>query len=127
MSELLWSAADFPDPFVRLPPDFLQMLEERELRLPSRFVGREAAAARLVMDVHDLAKDVELKLAMGGIADAHWGRILVAGQPRRGPFRQPPLAGNAVHDLQLTGAAGHRSQQPFAPSLRFVEEASVHG
>src|SRR3984893_9821945 len=117
MGELLRGAADLPNAFVGLPPDLLQMFEEGELRLPSRLVGRESAAARLVMDVHDLAKDIELKLAMSGVADANRRRILVAGQPWRGPFRQPPLAGDAVHDLQLTGAAGHRAQQPFAPSL----------
>ena len=120
MGELPRRAAHLPDAFVGLAPDLLQMVEERELRLPAGFVGRQAAAARLVMNVHDLAEDVELQLAMSGVADAHRRRILVTGQPGRGPFGQPPLAGDAVHDLQLTGlpatARNSHSRQACASS-----------
>jgi hypothetical protein len=68
MGELARTAADFPDPLVGLAPNLFKMVEEGELRVPSRCVGRQPAAARLVMDVHDLAEHVELELAVGGIA-----------------------------------------------------------
>ena len=79
------------------------------------------------MNVHDLAEDVEVKLAVSGITEAHRRRIFVTGQPWRNPFGQPPLAGDAVHDLQLARTARYRPQQPFAPGLCFVEVAGAHG
>ena len=124
---MLRRAANFPDPLVGLPPDFLQMFEKGELRRPARRVGRQSAPPRLVMDVHDLAEDVELKLAVSGVAEAHRRRIFVTRQPRRDPFGQPPLTGDAVHDLQLARTAGYRAQQPFAPCLRLVEVTGTHG
>ncbi len=52
--------------------------------------------------------------------------MLVAGQPRQGVFLQVAFAGQAVHDLHLLRVAGHRAQQPLAPSLGFIEVAEVH-
>jgi len=48
-----------------------------------------------------------MTLAVRGVADAHGGRALVSGQPGDGPFVEPPLAGDPVHDLHLFRAAGH--------------------
>ncbi len=63
---------------------------------------------------------------MRGIADPHRHGFFVARQPVRGPFRQPPLAAEAVHDLQLVGTAGHRAQQPLAPRLRLFVITGMH-
>ena len=83
-----------------------------------RIVRRDAVRARLVQRVDDLAVDVELELLGGGVADAHRPRALVAGQPVDLPLGQPPLARDAVHDLQLVGIAGGGPQQPVAPGRR---------
>ena len=86
------------------------MLQQGELHvpIPSRWsTGRRGAPDE---DVHDFAEDVELQLAVRGIADAHRRGIFIAGQPGRRPFGQPPLAGDTVHDLQLIGTARHRAQ-----------------
>ena len=85
------------------------MFEKLDLRIPSRFIGGQSAAPRLMVHVHDLAEHVELELGMRGIADTHRRRSLIARQPIDDPFGQPTLAGDAVHDLQLLGAAGDRA------------------
>ena len=118
--------AHFPDPFVRLDPDALEMGENRLLQGPPGLARRDAVAPGLMQGVHHLAEHVELQLAMGGIADAHRRGAFVARQPGHLPFRQPPLAGDAVHDLHLVRAAGDRPQQPFAPRLRLVVVAGIH-
>ncbi len=80
-----------------------------------------------MIGVHDFAEHVELQLRVRGIADAHRRRILITGQAVDFPFGEPPLAADAVHDLQLIGGAGNRAQQPFAPSPRLFVIAGVHG
>src|SRR5579863_7575383 len=80
-----------------------------------------------MMNVHDLAEHVELKLTVRRIADPYRSRVLVTGQPGSGPFGQPPLARDTVHDLQLTRTAGDGAQQPFAPRLSLLEVAGMHG
>src|SRR5262249_59988102 len=79
MGELARTAADFPDSLVGLAPNLLQMFEEGELRVPSGDVGRQSAAAGLMVDVHDLSKHVELALAVGGVADPHRRRAFITG------------------------------------------------
>ena len=66
--------------------------EQRELHLPAGFMGRETAAPRLMGGVHDLAEDVELELAMRGVADADRLRPFVAGEPRSLPTSRPSRA-----------------------------------
>ena len=82
---------------------------------------REPVCARLVEGVHDLAVDVDLELLARCIADAHGRRSLVTGQPRQLELRQAPLAGDAVHDLQVRGVAGNGAQEPCAPGERLVD------
>ena len=127
IGEMLRRPAHFPDALIGLAPDILEMFEKRDLSVPSGFVGRQPAAPRLMIGVHDLAEHVELQLGVRRIADAHRRGFLVAGQPVGVPFGEPPLAADAVHDLQLIRAAGDRAQQPFAPSLRFFVIAGMHG
>ena len=102
------------------------MFEKLDLGIPAGFVRSETAAPCLMVHVHDFAEHVELQLGMRGIADAHRRRSLITRQPVDNPFGQPALAGDAVHDLQLVGAAGNGAQQPFAPRLGFLVVACMH-
>ena len=102
------------------------MREEGALHVPRRLVAWHAVLAALVHRVHQLAVDVELQLARGGVADPHRARVLVAGQPVHRPLAEAPLAGKPVHDLHLLGAAGDRARQPVAPGERLVVVAAVH-
>jgi hypothetical protein len=47
------------------------MVKQCALQLPSERVGWQAAAPCLMKRVHDLAIDVKLQLAIGGITDPH--------------------------------------------------------
>src|SRR5512138_3489441 len=69
--------------------------------------------------------DVELALRGSRVAHAHGRRGFIPREPGKLPFRQAPFARDAVHDLHLPGAAGHRAHQPFAPDARFLVEAGV--
>ena len=80
--------------------------------------GREALAARLVERVDDLAVDVELALVGRAVADADRLRALVAGEPGKLELGEPPLAGDAVHDLEVVRRARDRAEQPVAPRRR---------
>ena len=86
-------------------------------------VGLDLAPPRLVQDVEHLAVDVQLELRAGCVADPDRLRPLVARQPRQLAFREVPLTGRAVHDLQVVRVAGDGSQQPAAPGPRLVLEA----
>src|SRR4029078_2290374 len=96
IGEVPGGTADFPDALIRVAPDFRQMVDEFELGAPTRLVARQAAAARLMMHVHDFAEHVELELAVGGGADTERRGILIAWKPRRDPFGQAPVAADAV-------------------------------
>ena len=74
----------------------------------------------------ELPVDIELELIRGGVADAHRGGALVAGQPRHLPFSQLPFTGQAIHDLDLARAARHAALQPRPPRLRFLDIARGH-
>ena len=89
---MLRAAAHFPDALVGLLPDSLEMSTAAPLEMPRRPRSRDAATPRLMQRVHHLAEDVELELAVRGVADAHRPRALVAGQPGHLPLEQPALA-----------------------------------
>ena len=112
---MLAAATNFPDSFIRLIPNCLQVIEKRALHGPGVFVYGQFPAAPLMECIHDLAKDIELQLGSGGIANSHRFGSLIARQPRDLPFRQAPLAQQAVHDLHLRRLAGHGAQQPRLP------------
>jgi hypothetical protein len=78
----------------------------------------KAADTCLMKRVHDLAKDVDLQLIRGGVADLHRLRALVARQPGDLPFGEPFLASKAIHDLNLRRTPRRGSQQPIAPTSR---------
>src|SRR6476646_9533324 len=101
------------------------MHEKFPLHIPTRFIGAETTLARLVQCVHDLAENIELKLTVRGIADAYGARILVSRQPGNLPFGQPPLAADAIYNLNLLWAAGCGAQQPVAPECLGCPQALV--
>ena len=117
--------AYLPDPLVRLAPAPLEVREQHALQRPGLVVGRDVAPPGLVEGVHHLAVDVELELVAGAVADPDRLRPLVAGQPGQLELGQPPLAGRAVHDLEVVRVAGDGSQQPAPPGLRLVLVAAL--
>ena len=87
VGEVLRRGAHLPDAVIRLAPDRLQMIEQRDLHVPAGFACRQSAAAALMQRVHHLAEHVELQLAVRRIADAHRGRVLVARAATSPPIR----------------------------------------
>ena len=117
-------AAHLPDAGVLLPPAVLQPPQQHlQQRPPSRIAG-DAVHGRLVGGVNQLAVHVQLQLRGGGVADPDRQRAVEAGQPVELALVQPPLAGDAVHDLEVGGIARDRAQQPAAPLERLIEVAA---
>ena len=52
--------------------------------------------SRLIEGINELPEDIELELIGGGIAYAHRGSALVAGQPRHLPFEQLTVSSTIV-------------------------------
>ena len=104
----------------------LEVVEHRALQRPRVRVLGEPHVTGLVQRVEHLAVHVELELAVGGVADPHRRRSLVARQPADLVLAEAALAGGAVHDLQLRGIAGDRAQQPVAERARLVGVARAH-
>jgi hypothetical protein len=101
MREMARAPAHFPDAFVRLAPDGLEVQDERAFESPARIARGEPRATRDIKGVEHFAIDVELKLTDGAVADADRARAFVARQPRKLVFLEPPLARDAVDDLQV--------------------------
>ena len=83
----------------------------------------EAARRREVQRVDDLAVDVELELVRRVVSDANGLRSLVALEPGELELDQPPLARDAVEDLEVLRRSGDRAEQPLPPLARLVEVA----
>src|SRR5437773_3920810 len=81
MGEVLPGASHFPDPFVRLVPARLDVLDDSALERPGRGLRLDSGAAREMHAIDELAVDVELELTCGRIADPHRRGALVAGEP----------------------------------------------
>ena len=86
------TASHFPDPFVRLLPDLLKMLDQLLLQRPPRPDGSKAECSSLVDGVNQLAVDVELKLSGSRVSNAHRRSTAIAGQPRHLPFDELSFA-----------------------------------
>src|SRR5665213_4181082 len=78
----------FPDVGARLVPDFLEMLDDGGFNFDDARCTLYTGLGQYVEAVHQLAEDVELRLARGGIADADRRRTLIAGSPVQLVFRQ---------------------------------------
>ena len=97
-----------------------EVIEQAELDLPALRIDRQAVLARLVEAVEHLAVDVELELAACRVAHPHGLRALVAVEPRQLELAQAPLAGDAVHDLDVGRIAGDCAHEPAPPLSRLV-------
>ncbi len=113
-------APHLPDAVVQFAPALLQRLEQHVLQAPGLCQRRQVGDAGRIQGVDELAIDVELALPGRTVAPAHGPAALVAGQPGDFQLRQPAIAGDAVHDLQLVGVPGHCAQQPLPPCLGFL-------
>src|SRR5258707_1148563 len=72
MSEMLRRAAHLPDTLVGLIPDISQMPEDGLADCGAAFDRWQAVQIGLVESVEDLAKDIELSLVRGVVADTDW-------------------------------------------------------
>src|SRR5690606_27526444 len=115
-----------PEALVGLIPDAFKMDEQLALEGPRILIRREAAEPGMMQRIHDLAENVELKLLVRGIPDAHRRRTFVPRGPWGLPPRNPPLAGNAVEDLGLIGRPCSGPDEPVAPGLGLAEVAGIH-
>ena len=122
MCEVSPAAADFPNAFVRLLPDGLEVFEHIALDVPCGVLRGKPIYAPLEQGVQNLPIDVELQLSGGGVADAHGLGSLIPGKPRYLPFVETPLAQEAIHDLHLSWVTCHGAPQPLAPSVGLVQE-----
>src|SRR3954463_6801769 len=93
-------AAHLPHPRVRLVPARGRGVGEKGDELwNSRMQPPELLAVQ-VQGVQQLAVDVELCLAPGAVADAHWLRVAPAAQVRQLALGQVVLPAYPIHDLQ---------------------------
>src|SRR5262245_36884408 len=93
--EMLRAAASFPNSLVRLPPNLLQLVRERDLEAPRGPTRWNSADVRLVKRVHHLAEDVQLELLVRRVTDAHRTRTFITRKPRELPLPEKTLAGKA--------------------------------
>src|SRR5580693_1690091 len=126
MREVAPTASHFPDAFVRLFPNFLEVQKEGAFQCPSRVASREAGAARDVKGVEHFTIDIELELSDGAVTDSDRSRAFVARQPRNFEFLEPPFARHTVENLQIVWRPGDGAQEPLVPRLRFVENARAN-
>ena len=68
---MLRRTAHLPDPVIGLKAYALEMPDVRRLQMPGLLALRHASLPRLMKRVHHLAEDVDLELAVRGVADAH--------------------------------------------------------
>ena len=111
-------SAHLPDALVGLAPALLQDLEQQQGQRPRVRARRRARARGLPQHVEQLAVHVELQLRVRAVAGAYRSRALVAGEPVELELREPALAADAVHRLQLLGVTGRGAEQPLAPAQR---------
>ena len=103
-------AAALPDAVIGLVPDFRQMLKNIAFQRPGAFVKFQLSHARLMERIDQFAVNIELQLGVRGVTDPDRLRAIIAGQPARLPFQQPPVAHDAVHDLHVCRRTRHSAQ-----------------
>ena len=120
---MLAAAANFPDAIVRLIPDGFEMLEQPAFQRPARFAAMQPGFSSDVKRVQKLAVDIELNLLGRGVPCSYGRRGFIAFQRANLIFLKAPLTADAVHDLQVLGAAGDGAQQPRTPGPGFLDKA----
>ena len=112
--------AHFPDAFVRLLPNFLEVQKEGALQRPSRVASREAGAARDVKGVEHFTIDIELELSDGAIT--RFGPAPSLRSPAAMEFRIPGAAVRPPHRRESANRRAPRRRREGAtratPSLR---------
>ena len=117
--------AHLPDALVGLAPAVLEEVDDRLRRCPrtsGSSVAARACGSRCSVS-SDLAVHVELELRRRGVADPHRRGALVAGQPVELELGEPPLAGRAVHDLQVARGRPPRRAAASPPGACLVSVA----
>jgi hypothetical protein len=116
---LFTAAASFPNAVVGALPDGFEMIEEEHE--DAEVVGSVTchAVERVVEGVEEFSIDVELELFGGGVAHTDGSRIFVAWEPSDFPLDELALAFEAIHDLDLIGAAGDGAEEPVLPGGSF--------
>src|SRR5262249_12842224 len=71
IGEMTCWTAHLPHTLIGLSPCLFEMLEHGDLQRPARIAACQSAAARLMQGIHHFAVDVELQLAVRGIANPH--------------------------------------------------------
>src|SRR5262245_16988619 len=108
------SAANLPDAFIRPLPHLLEVSDHAQIYGP-RFLGRfKPHLACAVETTESLAVDVDLELVPGAVPNADGAGLLVSWEPVEFQLIQPPLPGNAVHDLKARGITRNCTCQPIA-------------
>ena len=109
--------ANLPEPLIGARPGLFD--EGDDLLLQATDVrARFATAGSADVDgVHDFAVDIELELLVGGVANAHGAAVFVALEPGQLHFRQEPVPGYAVHNLEVRRLPGDGAQEPVLPVL----------
>ncbi|MCY1368077.1 hypothetical protein D9M69_550380 [compost metagenome] len=83
MQEMVLLAAHFPDADIFLLPGFTDLIDHLHRVFPAFMGDGFAVFVDQVNRVHQLAKDIELDLFIGLIADAHRLCATMAGQVRQ--------------------------------------------
>src|SRR4029077_13254297 len=86
MSEMFIRATNFPYSAIGFPPDFLKVLQNRDLKVKVSMPVTLFNAARVVQSVPEFSKDIQLHLGNGSIANTHRRSAEIAAQPRPLPF-----------------------------------------
>src|SRR5690348_8172702 len=120
MDEVLRSAANLPNAFIRVAPNFREILQDNGSQRAAAFGQTYSYLSGLKQRVGDFTENVQLKLVIGSVSDAHGSGFLVAAEPRNGQLREPALTSYSVDDLHLLRTACNRADEPFAPRPSFV-------
>jgi hypothetical protein len=126
MDEVLSRAAHFPNALIRFSPSICEIFQHDGPQGAATFGQTYSTLPGVEQGVGDLAENVQLKLLVGRVSDAHRRGSFIASEPRNCQFRQPALAPNSVDDLHLSWTAGHGANEPVSPCPRLIVVSEVH-
>ena len=128
---MLRLAAHFPDAPILAAPDPHHRFRQALHQIP-RFPGYAAAKQQQGVDGYDdFAKDIELQMFGGGVADADGAGVFVAAEVVEGVFLQRRIGADAVNDAYIPAVDLALFQQPVDVTVGAVNVAQavedVHG